>query len=75
MSSGTNSMSPFAAPNLVLGPLEADRAGVAVDHAGYPQARIARELDDGGVGVDLRHAPDHAAAVDDRVARGYAVVG
>src|ERR1019366_7401807 len=27
------------------------------------------------VGVDLRDAPDHAAAVDDGVARGYAVVG
>ncbi len=39
-------------------------AWVVGDHAGDPQARVARELDDRGVGVHLRHAADHAAAVD-----------
>ena len=63
-----------SAEDLVLGALEADRAGVAVHHAGDPQPRVARELDDGGVGVDLRHAPHDAAAVDHRGALGNAVV-
>ena len=54
--------------------LEADGLGLALDDAGQPDAGVADELDDGGVGADFTDAPDDAAAKDDGRADRDAVI-
>ena len=54
--------------------LIADGARVALERRGEAHLRAADEIDDGGVGMDLGHAADHAAGENHRRADGEAVV-